>query len=67
MAANYAVMMCGHTTPEVEARWGDYGDMAQVLLQDTSKPETWLKYNVCDDEFPSEQEWSSFKVRVLSL
>lgn len=64
LPAVYAIMMCGHTTPEVEAKWGDYGDMAEVLLKDPSKSERWVKYNVCDDHFPSEHEWSGFQVDI---
>lgn len=55
-------MMCGHTTAEVEARWGDYGDMAKVLLHDVGSNEVWTKYNVCDGIFPTDEEFSSFQV-----
>lgn len=59
-------MMCGHTTPEVEARWGDYGDMAEVLLKDPSKDERWVKFCVCDDQFPSEADLLSFQGIVIT-
>ena len=64
-AAVYAVMMCGHTTPELEAEWGDYGDMAIELLRDANRDEKWLKFNVVDDEFPEEQQWQTFKASTL--
>lgn len=54
-------MMCGHTTPEVEAKWGDYGDMAEALLRNPSKEERWVKFKVCDDQFPSEEEFDTFQ------
>lgn len=60
-------MMCGHTTPEVEARWGDYGDMAQQLLSECGKPESWKKYNVCDGQFPTDEEFSRFNVSDKSI
>ena len=55
--------MCGHTTPEVEATWGDYGDMAEVLLRDSNKDERWVKFCLCDDQFPTEAESQSFQAR----
>ena len=60
-------MMCGHTTPEVEARWGDYGDMARNILQDTSdQTEEWWKYCVCDNQFPTDDEFQEFDGIVIT-
>ena len=62
--AVYGIMMCGHTTPDVEAKWGDYGDMAEVLLKDAGKKERWIKFNVCDGVFPTKQEYLSLQVWI---
>ena len=40
----------------VEAEWGDYGDMAQHILEDKNSLEDWQKFCVCDNQFPTEEE-----------
>ena len=62
----YGIMMCGHTTPEVEARWGDYGDMAKVLLHEPNSNEVWTKFNVCDGQFPTDDDFASFQARIAA-
>lgn len=37
--------------------------MAEVLLKDPSKDERWVKFCVCDDQFPSEADLLSFQAR----
>lgn len=60
-------MMCGHTNPEVESQWGDYGDMAQRILQNPeSSNETWQKFNVCDGQFPSDEDFQVHKIGCQS-
>jgi hypothetical protein len=62
---SYAVLMAGHTTTELEAEYGDFGDMAIDLLRG-DHCETWTKFNVCDGAFPTERELSSFQVSTSS-
>lgn len=58
--------MCGHTTPAVEAEWGDYGDMAQHILEDKTSLEDWQKFCVCDNEFPREEDWGKYDGIVIT-
>jgi hypothetical protein len=60
----YAIMMAGHTTPEMEAQWGDYGHMAQRLLGE--RGEAWDIFYVCDAQFPSDAELRSYDVSPFS-
>lgn len=56
-------MMAGHTTPEMEATWGDYGHMAQRLLQ--ADGESWDIFCVCDGQFPTESQLGQYNVGPL--
>eukprot|EP00884_Botryococcus_braunii_P009876 jgi/Botrbrau1/18890/Bobra.177_2s0048.1 len=63
-AGRFAVMMAGHTTPDMEARWGDYGQMAVRLLKEEG--ETWDTFYVCDAQLPSDAQLQSYNGIVIT-
>jgi hypothetical protein len=55
-------MMAGHTSPDMEARWGDYGCMAADLLQEGD--EVWDSFYVCDGQLPTDEELQTYDVKT---
>ena len=64
MASNskYAILMAGHTNPQLEDKYGDFGQMTRRLLQDGEQLEEWTLFNTCDGQFPSRDELTDFQV-----
>lgn len=65
LSPRYAVLVAGHTTAELEAEYGDFGDMTIKLLRGNDS-EKWTKFFVCDGAFPEEQELTSFQASTSS-
>ena len=65
--SKYAVLMAGHTNPDLEQKYGDFGQMTrsllQGLLQDGEQSEQWDLWSTCDGHFPSAEKLSLYQVR----
>ena len=62
--SKYAILMAGHTNPQLEDKYGDFGQMTRELLQDGEQLEEWTLFSTCDGQFPPTDQLTDFQVRL---
>lgn len=60
----FAVLVTGHSAPEIEQEFGDYGELYKALLADHELDEEWHVFYPVDDHFPSDEDLEGYKVRI---
>lgn len=61
--SKYAILMAGHTNPDLEQKYGDFGQMTRSLLQDGEQLEQWDLWSTCDGHFPTAEQLPLYQVR----